>query len=217
MDPSSTSPNSRSRLIEAGKELFARNGYAQTSTSVIARRAGTSESQLVRYFRGKAGLLEAIFDEGFEPLNQSLQAVIAEAASAHDAVLAVTEKVVAFFDEDPDLAFLCLFEGRRIHLGQSEMPLQAEMALPKTFMQFGDLLRLIARRGRKDGTFGGGFRDSSLALALTGAAEAMVRQRVIANRSGEEERYPRSEIVDLIAAMLSGLSAGAPVSRAVQQ
>lgn len=217
MDPSPTSPNSRSRLIEAGKELFARNGYAQTSTSVIARRAGTSESQLVRYFRGKAGLLEAIFDECFEPLNQSLQAVIAEAASAHDAVLAVTEKVVAFFDDDPDLAFLCLFEGRRIHLGQSEMPLQAEMALPKSFMQFGDLLRLIARRGRKDGTFGGGFRDSSLALALTGAAEAMIRQRVIAHRSGEEERYPRSEIVDLIAAMLSGLSAAAPVSRAVQQ
>ena len=217
MDPAPSSANSRSRLIEAGKELFARNGYAQTSTSAIARRAGTSESQLVRYFRGKAGLLEAIFDECFEPLNQSLQTVIAEAASAHDAILAVTETVVAFFDDDPDLAFLCLFEGRRIHLGQSEMPLQAEMALPKSFMQFGDLLRLMARRGRKDGTFGGGFRDSSLALALTGAAEAMIRQRVIAHRSGEEERYPRSEIVDLIAAMLSGLSAAAPVSRAVQQ
>lgn len=217
MDPAPSSANSRSRLIEAGKELFARNGYAQTSTSAIARRAGTSESQLVRYFRGKAGLLEAVFDECFEPLNQSLQTVVAEAASAHDAVLAVTEKVVAFFDDDPDLAFLCLFEGRRMDLGQSEMPLQAEMGLPKSFMQFGDLLRLIARRGRKDGTFGGGFRDSSLALALTGAAEAMIRQRVIAHRAGEEERYPRSEIVDLIAAMLSGLSAAAPVSRAVHQ
>jgi hypothetical protein len=34
------------RLLLAAKELFARNGYEQTSTAAIARRAGTSESQL---------------------------------------------------------------------------------------------------------------------------------------------------------------------------
>lgn len=199
-----------------GKELFARSGYAQTSTSAIARKAGTSESQLVRHFGGKAGLLEAIFDEGFEPLNQTLQTVIAEAPSAHHAILAVIETVVTVFDEDPDLAFLSLFEGRRIHLGQSEMSLRSEMSLPKAFLQFGELLRLLVRRGRKDGTFSGGFRDSSLAFALTGAAEAMVRQRVIAHRTGGEERYPRSEIIDVIAAMLTGLAVE-PVSRAAHR
>src|SRR5262249_320630 len=64
LDPDSTS-TSRSRLLAAGKELFARHGYEQASTAAIARLAGTSESQLVRYFDGKAGLLQAIFNESW--------------------------------------------------------------------------------------------------------------------------------------------------------
>ena len=48
IDPDSTH-TSRSRLLAAGKTLFARHGYEQASTAAIAREAGTSESQLVRY------------------------------------------------------------------------------------------------------------------------------------------------------------------------
>ena len=56
--------------MTAGKMLFSRNGYEQTSTSAIAREAGTSESQLVRYFGGKSGLLEAIFNETWSNLSE---------------------------------------------------------------------------------------------------------------------------------------------------
>jgi len=63
---------SRGRLLLSGKTLFARNGYEQTSTSAIAREAGSSESQLVRYFSGKSGLLEAIFNESWKPLNETI-------------------------------------------------------------------------------------------------------------------------------------------------
>ena len=38
-------------------------------TASIAREAGSSESQLIRYFGGKAGLLEAIFNESWTALN----------------------------------------------------------------------------------------------------------------------------------------------------
>ena len=57
-----TPDNSRARLLAAGKSLFARLGYEFTSTATIARDAGTSESQLIRYFGSKAGLLETIFE-----------------------------------------------------------------------------------------------------------------------------------------------------------
>ena len=57
-DAADNTQTSRSRLLNAGKSLFARNGYEQTSTAAIAREAGSSESQLIRYFGGKAGLLE---------------------------------------------------------------------------------------------------------------------------------------------------------------
>ena len=56
---------SRERLLLAAKTLFARHGYEQTSTATIAREAGSSESQLMRYFGGKAGLLDTIFNESW--------------------------------------------------------------------------------------------------------------------------------------------------------
>ena len=64
---------SRTRLLQAARSLFARNGFEQTSTSAIAREAGTSESQLVRYFGTKAGVLDAIFEEAWTPMNAKIE------------------------------------------------------------------------------------------------------------------------------------------------
>src|SRR5437016_12757149 len=91
---------SRDRLLSAGKTLFARLGYEQTSTAAIAREALTSESQLVRHFEGKAGLLAAIFEEGWRPLNDAVQSVVADASSAREALLAVLSTVAAAFGKD---------------------------------------------------------------------------------------------------------------------
>ena len=46
---------SRSRLLEAGKTLFAQNGYEQTPTAAIAREAGSSESQLIATTAARRG------------------------------------------------------------------------------------------------------------------------------------------------------------------
>src|SRR5436305_722548 len=85
VDPDSTQ-SSRRRLLEAGKALFARFGFEQTSTAIIAREAGTSESQLVRYYKGKAGLLEAIFNDCWAALNQHVQGVVVAATDAREAL-----------------------------------------------------------------------------------------------------------------------------------
>ena len=73
---------SRDRLLSAGKTLFGRLGYEQTSTAAIAREAGTSESQLVRYFGGKSGLLEAIFNQAWEGLTSPNRSMAARRFSA---------------------------------------------------------------------------------------------------------------------------------------
>jgi AcrR family transcriptional regulator len=46
----------RRLLLESGRELFSRQGYASTSTREIADHAGVSETLMFRYFRSKAGL-----------------------------------------------------------------------------------------------------------------------------------------------------------------
>lgn len=191
---------SRRRLLESGKQLFARHGYEQTSTASIAREAGTSESQLVRYYRGKAGLLEAIFNDSWNPLNQQIQQVIAAAAEAREALQGVLETVIQAFAHDSDLAYLLLFEGRRIRGGSSEI------LLSKGFVDFENLLRVLIKRGKRDGTLRTDLADSALVSALMGATEAMIRDRFVAQRAGKENPFTDPEIRAVFNAVLGGLS-----------
>jgi TetR/AcrR family transcriptional regulator len=197
---SDNTQTSRRRLLDAGKTLFAQHGYEQTSTSAIAREAGTSESQLMRYYGGKAGLLDAISNFTWAVLNQELQGKIAAAADAREALMAVFSTLLESFDADPEGAFLFVFEGRRVRNGGPEI------ALPKGFAEFQELMRMVVRRGRRDGTFAGGFNDDALWYALMGAMEALLRERVTARRNGQPEPFTDEELKDILAAMVAGLS-----------
>ncbi len=112
--PLAEASSSRSRLLKAAKRLFATQGYEQTATSAIAREAGTSESQLMRYFGGKVGLLDALFNDAWGHVNDRVRRAVAGAADSRDAILAVLQTMTSAFARDPDLATLLLFEGRRL-------------------------------------------------------------------------------------------------------
>src|SRR5258708_33738168 len=201
VDPDSTH-TSRMRLLEAGKILFARLGYEQTSTATIAQEAGTSESQLVRYFKGKAGLLEAIFNSGWTYLNGEIQRVVVAAPDAREALASVLHCVSEAFGKDPDLAYLLLFEGRRIRGAGSEI------LLSKGFLDFENLIRVLIHRGKRDGTFRPVASDDAIASALLGATEAMIRDRLMAQRSGKASPYSDEEIGSGFLAMIGGLGQG---------
>ena len=191
----------RRRILEAGKQLFAQHGFEQTPTAQIAREAGTSESQLVRYYKSKAGLLEAIFNESWGSLNQAIQQVVVGAADTHEALLGVLQTVFAAFAKDLDLAYLLLFEGRRIRGGTSEI------VLSQGFRDFENLLVILIKRGKKDGTFRTELDDLAIASAILGATEAMTRDRVVAQRNGEPQPFSDEAIVAVFESLLRGLKA----------
>jgi AcrR family transcriptional regulator len=194
-----TTHTSRSRLLEAGKTLFAQNGYEQTPTAAIAREAGTSESQLMRYYGGKAGLLSAIFNQSWGTLNQLMQGRIAAAADANEALAAILDTMVEGLTADPDAAFLFLFEGHRVRSG-------SEIELSQGFTDFRELMRVVVSRGRRDGTLGDRHNDEALAIALIGAVEALLRERLIARRGGQPDPFNDEELKAVFLALLSGLA-----------
>jgi AcrR family transcriptional regulator len=196
-DPDSTQ-TSRQRLLEAGKILFSKLGFEQTSTAAIAREAGTSESQLVRYYRSKIGLLEAIFNDNWRELNHQIQQVVVAATDAREALAGVLECVTEAFGKDPALAYLLLFEGRRIRGATSEI------ILSKGFMEFDSLLHVLIHRGKRDGTFRDDLNDDALASAFLGATEAMIRDRLLAQRAGRPVPYTDQEIRAIFFALLHG-------------
>ncbi|HET7435884.1 MAG TPA: TetR/AcrR family transcriptional regulator [Thermoanaerobaculia bacterium] len=189
---------SRSRLLGAGKRLFAQNGYEQTSTAAIARSAGSSESQLIRYFGGKAGLLEAIFNESWMGLNDDVQKQIAEAQHGRDALLRILNLMIAALGRDDEIAFLFLFEGRRMR-GAAH-----EVVLSRGFVQFWDLVCKLAQRGQEDGSFRTDVPAKVLASAMLGCAEGMMRDRLI---NPNDPNYTDESVQKAFEAMVNGLAA----------
>ena len=53
-------------ILQAAQQLFAENGYANTSTKKIAQRAGVSEGLIFKHFKHKEGLLDAIVEQGLK-------------------------------------------------------------------------------------------------------------------------------------------------------
>jgi AcrR family transcriptional regulator len=57
------SASTRSRLVAAALELFARDGYQATSTGAILAAAGVSRGALYHHFAGKQDLFAAVFEQ----------------------------------------------------------------------------------------------------------------------------------------------------------
>lgn len=58
----------RQALLESGRTLFLKNGYAQTTAKDIASHAGVATGTFYRYFNDKRQLLLAIFGDQLEKL-----------------------------------------------------------------------------------------------------------------------------------------------------
>ena len=190
---------SRQRLLEAAKHLMAEAGYERVSTATIARRAGSSESQLVRYFGSKAGLLETIFNDSWAPLNTLLPSLVAAAPTGAEAMITVLSSVISAFERDPDLAKLLLFEGRRVR-GE-----HAEVLITQGFRDFAALVLRLIQRGQKDGSFSRALKPQAITSALLGAAEGMLRDRLVAAQQRHTSPFPGTQIRAVFNALIRGL------------
>lgn len=68
----------KEQILKAALLLFAEQGYQNTSTSKIAKRAKVSEALIYRHFKHKEGLLEAITKDGEEKLAVLLSEILTE-------------------------------------------------------------------------------------------------------------------------------------------
>ena len=194
-----TAAGSRERLLGAAKRLMAEAGYERISTAAIAREAGSSESQLVRYFASKSGLLEAIFDQSWASLNTRIAPLVAVAPTVREAMITILATMIGAFERDPDLARLLLFEGRRVR-GDS-----AEILLTQGFRDFATLLLRLIQRGQRDGSFSRALKPQAMTSALLGAAEGMMRDRLVAAQQNQPSPFREAHIRAVFSALVSGL------------
>jgi AcrR family transcriptional regulator len=197
MSSSGTTTASRDRLLHAAKTLFARLGYEQTSTAAIARHAGSSESQLMRYFGGKAGLLDTIFNESWAGVIARVSSEVPPTLPAHDSILGILGIMIEALGRDHDIAVLFLFEGRRIRGN--------EVTLSRGFVQFYQLVQTVIRRGQEDGSFRSDLDPTVLSAALLGAAEGMIRDRLLLERRGMPNPFDDTAVRSTFRAIIDGI------------
>lgn len=179
-----TEPSSRERMISAAKRLFAGIGYENTTTVTIAREAHTSESQLVKHFGSKEGLLEAIFEEGWAGLRMKM-ATVQTIASPRDGLKAIMRTVLQVFAADPELRDLMLLEGRRIRREGKMIMLTA------SYLEFIKLIDSLVLNAQK--TKVPEYPAELIRSSLMGMFEGVLRDRVLQEKYGHPAGFEISQ------------------------
>lgn len=174
--------SSHDRILQAAKHLFASKGYENTSTVAIARAAGTSESQLIKHFGSKEGLLEAIFEQGWlqmVPLFRGVQ----DLPSAADKLHALMDLVITALERDAELKELMLLEGRRIRK-EGHMIL-----LTGGYRDLVKLTDAILLEMKAKGELREDVEPQAIRSALMGMIEGLLRDQILAKRMDYPANY----------------------------
>jgi AcrR family transcriptional regulator len=194
--------SSRNRILVTARTLFASLGYDNTSTALIARNAGTSESQLMKHFGGKAGLLETIFTEGWQKVNTRLKECF-DAANDFNAKLACVPSVVAeSLEKDLELKTLVLLEGHRMRDAARQNPDKSG------YGQFLRMIDSIIAQGKRDGDVPERPGASLLRSAVVGMVNEAVREQVLSSRAGFPADYTSDDYTNIVSRFLRELRDG---------
>jgi len=87
----------RRAILDAAREAFAAHGFEGVSMRMLAERIGCSHGSLYTHFRGKDEIFDALVDESFQSLAESLRAITATSAST-DVIRLVRKAARAYVD-----------------------------------------------------------------------------------------------------------------------
>lgn len=134
----------------------------------------------MKHFGSKAGLLEAIFNEGWGGMTEEARAASQNLSSPREKLLAIAGCVLRRLESDPELKLLMLLEGRRI---RREGPV---VALTEGFLSFVGLIDSVLVEMRAMHLLRPELSPQAVRSALMGMLEGMMRDRYLA----EQVRFP---------------------------
>jgi AcrR family transcriptional regulator len=190
--------SSRDRVLQAGRELFTTVGYQEASTAAIARKAGTSESQLVKHFTNKNGLLEAIFADWWVDVQLEIEAVTASELQPVVKLVRLADLLLGAFASDEQLTRLLLCEGDRLRRQEPGSMFAIGVSRFESSLD-----ALIAEVG--SGRLGVlGVSVPAIRAALVGACEGLIRDRLSA-ASGRDAGYELNAIRETLHSLAATL------------
>lgn len=180
--------SSHDRILMSARSLFSSQGYENATTSAIARMAGTSESQLIKHFSNKEGLLAAIFDQSWQRVGRAMAQALAECETPFDKLKALSMLMIDALESDKDLRVLMLLEGRRIRK-HGHM-----VVLTDGFLRVVGVIDDLLLQMRDAGQLQPGLDPQAVRSALIGAFEGLLRDRILAERGNFSAAYGSEDV-----------------------
>jgi AcrR family transcriptional regulator len=197
-----THASSHDRLLSAGLSLIAQQGFAQTSTAQVARKAGTSESQLIKHFGSKEGLLDALFEMAWKDLNRRLAELAASDPDPVRRLRAVVTLMLSRITANDEVRRLMLFEGRRIR--------SRGAAVSDGFMRFVEGIDALVAEAKRTGRFRVRLAPPAIRSLLIGACEGMLRDQQLAEDGDYPAAYSRKDIECAMEALIGAFFIDSP-------
>jgi AcrR family transcriptional regulator len=135
----------REEILEAAVRLFARHGYADTDTQLLADELGVGKGTLYRYFPSKRDLFLAAADRVMRRLRECIDAAITGVEDPLDQVAAAIRAYLAFFADNPDFVELLIQERAQFKDRQKPTYFQHREA---NIERWRDLYRSLIAQGR---------------------------------------------------------------------
>lgn len=183
-------------VLKASRQLFARHGYAGTTTNHIAERAGVSIGSLYEYFPSKDAILVALVEAHLDEGDRVLRAAAADIAAAEPSPLAdvarrVARAMVALHAQDHEL--------HRIFFEETRLPRRVHQRIADIERRSTDALATLLA-GRADVTVA----DPRLAAAIiVQTVEALTHRFVVHPGTPADRDAYVEEIVRLIVGYLT--------------
>jgi AcrR family transcriptional regulator len=112
LDASERLLDRRTRLVEAGFELFATLGYHAVSIRQLCRQAGLTERHFYESFTDRHELLSAVYEDVFTTVRDATFEAVAEApVTLEDQARAGLQTFIRALADDPRVARVLLFES----------------------------------------------------------------------------------------------------------
>ena len=192
--------SSHDRLLKAGKSLFARCGYEATTTAAIAKAAHTSQSQLIKHFKDKQGILAAALNSAWQQINPAITLAIARIPKPAEQLRLVLNMFFSAIEKDASVSLVLALDGGTVHQPDGRP------FISPGHQQFAGILDRIIEGMRLHGELRADVHPRALRAILIGSLEKFVRDNAIAAATSGI-RYPESALQVVIFRLLAGCSA----------
>lgn len=106
-----TPEDTRTKILQAALQLFAKHGYDGTTTKDLAKSAGVAEGTLFRHFANKKAILVEVATEGWVDILTDLLTELSEMGS-YKAVSQIMRRRMLNMRKNSDLLRVCFVEAQ---------------------------------------------------------------------------------------------------------